>query len=136
MPPETQQPHCVIHAPITKATDADAHPFCSVIYDTFTEGVGRLLVFFLNFNFKMAPTNDTAKEAQAGGVTLPGVPRTLPPGRRQRDAQADWAVEFASAWFDGNHRAEGRLVTELPSQQFIRDGLRLRRERRGKNKAY
>lgn len=43
----------------------------------FTEKVGKLLVFLINF--KMDPTNDTAEEAQAGGITLPGIPRTLPP---------------------------------------------------------
>lgn len=74
------------------------------------------------------PTNDTAEEAQAGGVALPSIPRTLPPGWWQRDAQPDWTVEFASAWLDGNHRAEGRLVTKLPSQQLIRDWLRLRKK--------
>lgn len=74
----------------------------------------------------MDPTNDTAEEAQAGGIALPSIPRTLPPGWRQRDAQPDWTVKFASPWFDGNHWAEGRLVTKLPSQQFIGDGLRLR----------
>lgn len=35
-------------------------------------------------------------------------------------------MEFASAGLDGNHWAEGRLVTKLLSQQFIRDWLRLR----------
>lgn len=101
-------------------------PFNSIIYDIFTEKVGRLLVFLSHF--KMDHTNDTAEEAQAGGVTLPSIPRTLPPGWWQRDAQPDWTVKFASAGFDGNHWAEGRLVTKLPSQQFIWYWLRLRRK--------
>lgn len=76
-----------------------------------------------------SPTDDTAEEPQAGGVTLPSIPRTLPPGRGQRDAQPDWSVKFASARLNGHHRAEGRLVAKLPSQQLIGDGLRLRRGR-------
>lgn len=76
----------------------------------------------------MDHTNDTAEKAQAGGITLPGIPRTLSPGRWQWDAQSDWTVEFASAWLDGNHWAEGRLVTKLSSQQFIGNWLRLKVE--------
>lgn len=78
------------------------------------------------FEGHVAPTDDTAEEAQAGGVALPSISRTLPPGWWQRDAQPDWTVEFASPWFDGDNWAEGRLVAKLLSQQFIRDWLRLR----------
>lgn len=80
---------------------------------------------------KRNPTDDTAEEAQAGGVPLAGVPGALPPGRRQRDAQADWPVEFAAPRLDGDHGAEGRLVTEVPGQHFIGDWLRLRGTRWG-----
>ena len=75
---------------------------------------------------KVDRTNDTAEEAQAGGIALPCIPSTLPPGWRQGDAQPDWTVEFASARFDGHHRAEGRLVAKLPCQQLVRDWLRLK----------
>lgn len=83
-------------------------------------------------HFKPNPTNDTAEEAQAGGVTLPGITRTLPPGWRQRDAQPYRTVEFASPRLNGDHWAEGRLVAELPSQELVRDWLRLRGRQRGK----
>lgn len=77
------------------------------------------------------PTNDTAEEAQAGGVALPCIPRALPPWRRQWDAQSNRTVKFASPWLDCDHWTEGRLVTKLSSQQFIGDrlGLNLLREK-------
>ena len=57
-------------------------------------------------------TYDGAEEAKAGGVPLPSVPRAVPPGRGQRDAQADGPVELASARLNRHHRAEVGLVPQ------------------------
>lgn len=71
-------------------------------------------------------TYDGAKQTQAGGVALPGVPRALPPGRGQGDAQSDGSVELAPARLNGDHGAKVRLVTQQLGHQLIRNRLSLR----------
>jgi len=70
-------------------------------------------------------TDHTAEQAQAGGVTLTTVSGIVLPGRWQRDAEADRAVELPSARLHRDNGAEGRLVPQQFSDQLIGHGLRL-----------
>lgn len=73
-------------------------------------------------------TDDTAEQAEAGGVALASVPRTLPPGGRQRDPQANGAVKLAPTRLYGHHGAERGLVPQKFGHQLVGDRLGLRAE--------
>lgn len=68
-------------------------------------------------------TNDAAEQPQAGGVSLPAVPRVICPGGREWDAKPDGAVELAAPWLHGDNGAEGGLVAQEFGDQLI--GYRL-----------
>lgn len=88
----------------------------------------KKLIFLQCKNVICLVTDDTAEQAEAGGVALAGVPRTIPPGGRQRDPQANGTVKLASPRLYGHHRAERGLVPQKLGHQFIWDRLGLRAE--------
>lgn len=73
-------------------------------------------------------TDDTAEQAEAGGVALACVPWTLLPGGRQWDPQADGTVKLAPTRLYCHHRAERGLVPQKFGHQLIRDWLGLSAE--------
>ena len=70
-------------------------------------------------------TDDTAEQAQAGGVSFAGVAGARLPGRRQGDAQADGPVELTPPRLHRHHRAERGLVPQELRHQLLWDRLSL-----------
>ena len=71
-------------------------------------------------------TNDAAEQPQAGGVSLPAVPRVIRPGGREWDPKPDGAVELAAPRLHGDNGAERGLVAQEFGDQLIGYRLGLR----------
>ena len=68
-------------------------------------------------------TNDAAEQAQAGGVSLPAVPRVVSPGRRKRNPKPNGAVELPAPGFHSDNGAECGLVAQELGDKLIWDRL-------------